>query len=473
MKKFLLPVLVFIFISITALNFSYGQYTLASVEGLSFSRDVTYTNPVSGSTETRKAGLYYGKIGNPHTGADACFYSYDVTKPAGFCVPNFDYVDDTTTTSLPKVVYIVYNYYPGKNPGVGQLSNLDNETAAIQLAIWHFTNNLNLSTITSTTVRNRAIAIAAAADLNGGASEVPTVLEITPDTDPDFFVIETKKDNGTGLAVSNIQLTISQGSLSTNLISTPASGISAPVEVIGTNNGTITAFAPDITIPKGVLFRHITNACPKLILCCPSPGSLKTTAEWGALPVELASFTSSVSGRDLTLNWSTVSELNNYGFEIERADLSAGWMKIGFVNGSGTSSTEKIYSFTERNLNSGRCQYRLKQIDYNGNFEYFNLSSDVVVGVPSQFSVSQNYPNPFNPSTKINYDIPVSGKVSVKVFDISGKEVASLVDGVQSAGYYTVLLNAGSLSSGIYFYNVNVEGEGQNFVMTKKMMLVK
>ena len=470
MKKIILLLISFISIC----NYSYGQLTLSSVEGLSYSRDLTYTNPVGNFSETRKVGLCYGKIGNPYTGADACFYSYDITKMPDNCMPNFDYVDDSTTTATAKVVYIVYNYYPGKNPGVGQLSSLNSETAAIQAAIWYYTNGFNVNSITNNnTVKNRALAIIAAAEINGGTWSVPTVLKIVPDADPDYFYIQTKKDNGSGLAVTNISLSISQGSLSANNVNTNASGISPVVEVINTNTGTITAIANNITLPKGVLFRNISNSCPKVILACNGPGTLKTTADWGALPVEMASFISSANGRNVTLNWSTVSEINNSGFEIERSASENNWKKIGFVSGSGNSNVTNNYSFNDNNLSTGRYSYRLKQIDFNGNFEYFNLRNDVNIGVPETFKVSQNYPNPFNPSTKINYDLPFDGNVSVKIFDMSGKELFTAVNQNQTAGYYSFSFDGSNLSTGAYFYRVSVNSSSENFVMTKKMMLVK
>jgi hypothetical protein len=194
-------------------------------------------------------------------------------------------------------------------------------------------------------------------------------------------------------------------------------------------------------------------------------------------PVELSSFTSIVSNRDVTLSWSTASEINNSGFDIERRDarreMQDEWNKIGFVQGNGTSTSPNSYSFTDKGLNTGKYNYRLKQIDLNGNFEYFNLSNEVNVGVPSKFELSQNYPNPFNPSTKINYDLPYDGKVSLKLFDISGREVATLVNEFKAAGYYTVTFNGANLSSGIYFYRLNSESDGQNFTQTKRMTLIK
>ncbi|MFZ1321596.1 MAG: T9SS type A sorting domain-containing protein [Ignavibacteria bacterium] len=187
------------------------------------------------------------------------------------------------------------------------------------------------------------------------------------------------------------------------------------------------------------------------------------------LPVELSSFASLVSGSDVTLNWSTASEINNSGFDIERSSVSGTWSKVGSVSGNGTSTTANSYSYTDKNLATGNYNYRLKQIDFNGNFEYFNLSNEVNIGVPVKYDLSQNYPNPFNPSTKINYALPTDGQVSIKIFDMSGKEVMSLLNEVKSAGYYSVNFNASNLSSGIYFYSLSAA----DFSATKKMMLVK
>ena len=115
----------------------------------------------------------------------------------------------------------------------------------------------------------------------------------------------------------------------------------------------------------------------------------------------------------------------------------------------------------------------MKQIDFNGNYKYYQLSGLVSVGVPNKFELAQNYPNPFNPATKISYDIPFDSKVAIKIFDVTGREVASLVNQVQVAGYYTVNFNASSLSSVVYFYQINADGGNQNFVKTLKMMLIK
>lgn len=187
------------------------------------------------------------------------------------------------------------------------------------------------------------------------------------------------------------------------------------------------------------------------------------------LPVELSSFTSIVNERNITLNWTTASEENNSGFEIERSKVNGQWSIIGYLNGQGNSNIAHNYSFEDRNLSSGRYNYRLKQIDYNGNFQYFDLQNEVVIGTPEKFSLHQNYPNPFNPTTKINYDIPKEGIVKLTIFDNNGREMKTLVNEFRTAGYYTTDFNALNLSSGVYYYKL----QSNNFVATKKMVILK
>lgn len=191
-----------------------------------------------------------------------------------------------------------------------------------------------------------------------------------------------------------------------------------------------------------------------------------------ALPVELSSFTSSVSGNTVTLNWTTSVESNNSRFEIERS-VNEEWIRTGTVMGSGTTSQQVSYSFSDRNLSPGNYKYRLKQIDFNGNFNYHNLANEVLVENPNVFRLEQNFPNPFNPATTIRYQIPVNGKVSLKVYDMTGKEVVTLLNEFQSAGYNTVELNASELSSGMYFYGIEVQSDEERFHDMKKMVLIK
>ncbi|MFA7361287.1 MAG: endonuclease [Candidatus Kapaibacterium sp.] len=193
----------------------------------------------------------------------------------------------------------------------------------------------------------------------------------------------------------------------------------------------------------------------------------------GALPVTLSSFVSNIQNRNIKLNWVTETEMNNSGFNVERAEVRSQnleFSNIGFINGHGTVNTPTNYSFEDRNLQTGRYKYRLKQIDHNGNYEYFELNGDVEIGVPKKFDLSQNYPNPFNPVTKINFDLPVDGRVSILIYDVTGREVARIINNeFKKAGYYTTDFNAGSLSSGVYFYSMSTE----NFRAAKKMVVLK
>ncbi|HMS63880.1 MAG TPA: T9SS type A sorting domain-containing protein [Ignavibacteria bacterium] len=187
------------------------------------------------------------------------------------------------------------------------------------------------------------------------------------------------------------------------------------------------------------------------------------------LPVELTGFASSISRNNVNLYWSTSSESNNSGFEIERNEGNLQWVKVGFVRGNGTTSASNNYSFEDKNLSSGLYNYRLKQVDYNGNFEYFNLNNEINIGAPDKFSLKQNYPNPFNPTTRIDFDIPVNEFTSLKLYDNNGREVKSLINEFKTAGYYSVELNASSLASGAYYYILN----SGNFHSTKKLILLK
>ena len=194
----------------------------------------------------------------------------------------------------------------------------------------------------------------------------------------------------------------------------------------------------------------------------------------GSLPVVLSSFNSSVSTNNVALSWTTTSEINNSGFEIYRTIKDNNqWTKIGFDKGYGTSVESHNYAFTDNNVQAAVYDYKLKQIDFNGNAEYYSLQNDVIVKKPGDFKVSQNYPNPSNPKTKIDYQIPFDGKISLKVFDMTGKEVATLVNENKSAGYYTSEFDGSNVASGIYFYRITAAGNGQEFSKTLKMVLVR
>lgn len=196
-----------------------------------------------------------------------------------------------------------------------------------------------------------------------------------------------------------------------------------------------------------------------------------TGTDTSPLPVELASFTGTSIKNNVNLNWSTTMEINNSGFDIERRlGSDSVWHKIAFIQGAGNANQIKDYKYEDKNLTTGKYAYRLKQIDYNGNFTYYNLNSEIEVGVPNEFKLSQNYPNPFNPTTKIDFELPKESKVALQIFDITGRMIAVLVNNENyKAGYYTVQFNASSLASGTYFFRL----AAGDYIQTKKMQLIK
>jgi hypothetical protein len=187
------------------------------------------------------------------------------------------------------------------------------------------------------------------------------------------------------------------------------------------------------------------------------------------LPVVLSSFSSRVLKNNVILDWETSEEVNNRGFDIERKPANGSWMKAGFAEGFGTTSEPKSYKFTDSRLLRGTYRYRLKQMDYNGNFEYFELPNDVNIAAPADFYVSQNYPNPSNPGSSIDYQLPENGRVTVKLYDVTGRELQVLVDEIKEAGYYSLEFDGTNLATGIYYYRIQAVG----FSETKKMVLIK
>ena len=186
------------------------------------------------------------------------------------------------------------------------------------------------------------------------------------------------------------------------------------------------------------------------------------------IPVELTSFTANVLGNSVNLKWNTATELNNSGFEVQRKSANSEWSNIGFVAGFGTTTEPKVYSFTDDKAAVGNFTYRLKQVDFDGSYEYSNEINVDVTG-PAQYSLDQNYPNPFNPSTLIKYSVAQDGFVNVSIFNLLGEKVATLVNSNMKAGSYELNFNASQLSSGVYFYSI----EAGDFKAVRKMMLMK
>ncbi|MBT8386756.1 MAG: S8 family serine peptidase, partial [Ignavibacteria bacterium] len=191
------------------------------------------------------------------------------------------------------------------------------------------------------------------------------------------------------------------------------------------------------------------------------------------IPVELSSFTANSNGSSVTLNWSTETETNNSGFSIERKSAFNGsWAEVGFVPGFGTTTERKSYNYSDENVQMGKYNYRLKQIDLDGTFEYSN-AIEVDVMAPGGFSLGQNYPNPFNPATTIEYSVPEVSNVTITIYSIVGELAATLVSGTIEAGYHRINFDASTLPSGTYIYQIKAVGESRTFVDNKKMILLK
>ena len=228
-------------------------------------------------------------------------------------------------------------------------------------------------------------------------------------------------------------------------------------------------------------------------------GCLSGTVDWNetwkfsvevVVPVEISTFNATVASTQVKLEWRTKTEVNNYGFEIERRTIGKSnmiWNKIGFVAGSGTSNSPHEYSFLDHNLTPGRYVYRMKQIDNDGSFKYYG-NAEVELLPPLIFALDQNFPNPFNPITTMAFSVPEQTAVTLKVYDLLGKEVATLMNNeIIAAGNHSKQWNAEGLPSGVYFYRLSVvpsarrdlvptegrNGQAGTFIETKKLILLK
>jgi hypothetical protein len=239
-----------------------------------------------------------------------------------------------------------------------------------------------------------------------------------------------------------------------------------------------TAYFSDQTIPGNVLTGNpgfvpdFLSNLNSLTCSCPNPGGIigegpyHTSAT--ALPVEMVSFTASQDGENIVLNWSTASELNNLGFEVQRKFGATDFVTTGFVSGKGTTTEQQYYSYKEKGLNNGKYFYRLKQVDYNGNYEY---SDDVEIEwrAFNSYLLEQNYPNPFNPITTIGFGLQYKSNVKITILNSIGEEIAVLLNEEREPGFHEVEFNAVTLPSGIYFYQL-IAG---NYIETRKMILLK
>ncbi|MDY0081553.1 MAG: T9SS type A sorting domain-containing protein [Ignavibacteriaceae bacterium] len=266
------------------------------------------------------------------------------------------------------------------------------------------------------------------------------------------------------------------------------SGLSCPIDfVLDTND--------DIYAAVGYVFLSTNNGISWLNYGLPGQGAYWLAIDpsgyiWSGnhldgvyraagrtTPVELVSFSAEINGNNVLLSWITATEINNQGFEIERSEkleasgnnTNENWEVIGFVGGKGTTTEIQVYSFIDKTLTSGNYQYRLKQIDFDGSFEYSNIA-EVKVRIPFEYFLFQNYPNPFNPETNIDYRIPEETLVNISLYDITGSKIKELVNEKKQPGHYTIKLKGGELNSGIYFYRL-LTTSGHTAV--KKLTIIK
>jgi hypothetical protein len=269
------------------------------------------------------------------------------------------------------------------------------------------------------------------------------------------------------------------------------------IELNSDNNGTeISTISPGTLV--GVIEMTIVNGSASAGLVWDAGASpiyaddnatLLTTAagnsdDTNPLPIQLVSMTAEVKEHAVRLEWRTASEMNNYGFEVQRRylglktnfagrelvnnGLDTAWTKAGFVEGHGTTLEAKTYEFVDQPSSLGSYSYRLKQIDLDGKSTY---SEKVVVevGVPRVFTLYQNYPNPFNPTTTISYGLPTGARVTLRIYNVLGQVVKTLVDEDQSPGVYGAQFDASGVASGVYFYRL----QAGPFVQTKKMLILR
>ncbi len=198
----------------------------------------------------------------------------------------------------------------------------------------------------------------------------------------------------------------------------------------------------------------------------------------GLIPVELQQFGASVTDGLVKLFWSTATETENLGFHLFRSlDVAKDYQQITteLIKGSGSSAEAQTYTYTDRNVQPGQTYYyKLADVDFAGNLRFHGPISVTVDAVPSSYSLSQNYPNPFNPETAINFSLKEPGKVTLRLYNLQGQLVRTLLDAEKLAGSYSLLWNGTAdngvrLASGIYYYTLKVNG----FEETKKLTLMK
>jgi len=424
---------------------------------------ISWTNGVNATTTTLYFGTDPGSM--PIVQSGSLFSSWDITSlPLSYGTTYYWRVineDGTCGTAGP-----TWSFTTEQDPNLLVIFNDDFEAGS---GNWNITNDggncvwqiiplgSRSYTMPSTAAGN---VFAADADLCGsGTTTNTTATLITPVDATGYNTVWIEFDND-WQAIDNadfayIDVSTDGGSTWTNVLTFDETDVRASHENI------------DISAQA-----HLTNFLVRLRSVQPGWDwwwAIDNFQVWASdpVPVELTSFTGSIKEKGVELNWSTATELNNQGFEIEKK-VNGQFQKIGYVPGFGTTTEIKNYSYLDTKFETGKNIYRLKQIDFGGVFEYSN-EVDVEVNVPLEFSLEQNFPNPFNPTTTIKYSIADEGFVNLTVFNLLGEKVATLISKNMKPGRYTVDFDANNLSTGIYVYRLD---SGKN-TSIKKMILMK
>ncbi|MGB5287610.1 MAG: T9SS type A sorting domain-containing protein [Ignavibacteriaceae bacterium] len=285
----------------------------------------------------------------------------------------------------------------------------------------------------------------------------PTVVSVTGNADSTFVTLD----------VPDVKLYSTSVTFSASVTPTPPSGsinLDYP-------QGNVLSTFPGNKVLRILTSGNVTTGTYTINIQGEGPNGIpvhRRTVQLDVIvPVELASFSASADKNDVILSWFTATETNNQGFEIQRK-AGGEYQKIGFVEGKGTTTEIQNYLFRDEELLSGSYSYRLRQVDFDGSFAYSD-EVEIEISQPNVFYLGQNYPNPFNPSTNIKYSIPQDGMVSLKVYDLLGKEVTTLVNEPQQAGTFDVVFSGSNLASGVYYYQL----KAGDLTSTKKLMLTK
>ncbi len=355
--------------------------------------------------------------------------------------------------------------------------------SAVSTSVIKFTTTDNGASWTASTITLSDVAMGSG----------PSVYPVSNSSSANFFVKSSGQNIKEYSSAGTLQATLSGGIIATGnidvayfesgankLVATVKFGSTATDNLLNladVTSGTATATLYGSSVSLGTYnneanggncaVKNNGNGSFDIFFVSPGNGFACVRTNAAPLPVELTSFTAIVNGRNVKLVWNTASELNNFGFEIERATINT-WNKIGFVEGAGNSNTPRSYAFVD-GFAQGVAQYRLKQIDRDGSFEYSSIVEANIALSANDLTLAQNYPNPFNPTTNISFVMPTQTKATVKVYNSIGQTVAIMFDGIAQEGLNIVTFDASSIPSGIYFYTL----QSGNSIETKKMMLIK